>query len=197
MNTKTVRLLGADGATSNTTAHCLKRARLGTQLQALSDRSKLVGRASIAYIDCMTERLVWDVAGIVDHMRGSVQMDERSRWPEELRLLKGRRSLRVRFDDGLEGELPAQLLRAFSQSAQVQGHGAVEKIDGAVDDTITVTNIERVGSYAVRLIFSDGHSTGYYTWAFLEDFIERLAERRSAFEEARAARRRRVEATQA
>ncbi|MBV6657345.1 MAG: DUF971 domain-containing protein [Devosiaceae bacterium] len=111
-----------------------------------------------------------------------MEQTQSSRWPTELRLLKGRKTLTVRFDDGLEAALPAQLLRAFSPSAEVQGHGSGPLRAVPTPADVTITNIERVGGYAVRLAFSDGHATGYYTWAFLEEFALSLDAKAEAFE---------------
>lgn len=106
------------------------------------------------------------------------------RWPTVLRLLKGRRHLHVRFDDGLEATLPAHLLRVHSPSAEVQGHGKLGQVLASDKSDIHITAIERVGAYAVRLIFSDEHSSGFYSWPFLEDFALNLDEKRAAYEAA-------------
>ena len=110
-----------------------------------------------------------------------------SRWPTELRLRKGRQTLAIRFDDGFAADLPAHLLRVFSPSAEVQGHGGEEKMLAVGKDGVRITAIERVGSYAVRLSFDDGHNSGYYTWAWLEDFAQTLDARRARYERETAA----------
>lgn len=108
-------------------------------------------------------------------------------WPTELRLKAGRKVLEVTFDDGLNAALPAELLRVYSPSAEVQGHGAGQKKLVLGKEDVAITSIERVGSYAVRLIFDDGHDTGFYTWAFLEDFARSVEEKRAAYENEKAA----------
>ena len=113
-----------------------------------------------------------------------------TRWPRELRLKAGRRHLQVTFEDGFEALLPAELLRAYSPSAEVQGHGAGQKVLVVGTENVTIRAIERVGSYAVRLIFDDGHDTGFYTWAFLDDFARTLADKQARYEEDRAAHQR-------
>ena len=89
------------------------------------------------------------------------------RWPTELRLTPDRRTLRIGFDDGSAFELPAEYLRVFSPSAEVQGHSPQERklVFGKRD--VTIRGIEPVGNYAVRLVFDDGHSTGIYGWGYL------------------------------
>lgn len=109
-----------------------------------------------------------------------------ARWPTELRLKAGRQSLQVTFDDGLQADLPAELLRVYSPSAEVQGHGAGQKQLVLGKENVAIRSIERVGSYAVRLIFDDGHDTGFYTWAFLEDFAQTVEAKRRHYDDERA-----------
>ncbi|MDB5590249.1 DUF971 domain-containing protein [Enterovirga sp.] len=87
-------------------------------------------------------------------------------WPSEIRLVADRRALRLRFDAG-EVTVPAELLRVQSPSAEVQGHSAGERklVPGKRD--VAITAVDPVGNYAVRLVFSDGHSTGIYPWDLL------------------------------
>jgi DUF971 family protein len=110
-----------------------------------------------------------------------------NRWPTQLRLKAGRRELEVRFDDGLTGVLPAELLRVHSPSAEVQGHGAGQKKLVRGKQNVQISAIERVGSYAVRLVFDDGHDSGFYTFPFLEDFVLTLDAKRLAYENEKAA----------
>ncbi len=89
--------------------------------------------------------------------------------PTEIRYDRASRVLHVTFDDGVAFALPAEYLRVESPSAEVQGHGPAQKktLPGCRD--VTVTAIEPVGHYAVRLIFDDGHDTGIYAWDYLHD----------------------------
>ncbi|HVV92784.1 MAG TPA: gamma-butyrobetaine hydroxylase-like domain-containing protein [Hyphomicrobiales bacterium] len=88
-------------------------------------------------------------------------------WPEEIRVAKDRRSLAVAWDDGRRDAIPAELLRIESPSAEVQGHHEGQKTLVAGKRAVTIAAAEPVGAYAVRLVFSDGHSTGLYTWPIL------------------------------
>lgn len=90
-------------------------------------------------------------------------------WPTELRLLKDKRTLRVSFDDGASYDLPAEFLRVESPSAEVQGHSPKEKIIVTGKENVTITALEPVGNYAVRILFDDGHNTGLFTWDYLRD----------------------------
>ena len=98
-------------------------------------------------------------------------------WPVEIRLLKDRRALQVSFDDGRIFNLPAELLRVTSPSAEVQGHSEAERKTVGGKRNVTILSVDSVGNYAVRLEFDDMHSTGIYSWAFLRD-LGSNAERR-------------------
>ena len=90
-------------------------------------------------------------------------------WPVELRLVKDRRSLHVTFEDGVTFDLPAELLRVTSPSAEVQGHSEAQRKTVGGKRDVTILSVDPVGNYAVRLGFDDMHSTGIYSWAFLHD----------------------------
>jgi DUF971 family protein len=90
-------------------------------------------------------------------------------WPVEVRLPKDRRTLRVAFDDGRTFDLPAELLRVTSPSAEVQGHSEAERKTVGGKRNVTILSVDPVGNYAVRIGFDDMHSTGIYSWAFLRD----------------------------
>ena len=92
-------------------------------------------------------------------------------WPVRLTFARGRRELVAAFDDGSSGSVDFVRLRENSPSAEVQGHGAGPKpVQPPVPPDITVERAEPVGRYAVRIFFSDGHSSGLYTW----DLLKRL-----------------------
>jgi DUF971 family protein len=90
-------------------------------------------------------------------------------WPVEIRLPKDRRTLRVAFDDGRTFDLPAELLRVTSPSAEVQGHSEAERKTVGGKRNVTILSVDPVGNYAVRIGFDDMHATGIYSWAFLRD----------------------------
>jgi DUF971 family protein len=90
-------------------------------------------------------------------------------WPVEIRLPKDRRTLRVAFDDGHTFDLPAELLRVTSPSAEVQGHSEAERKTVGGKRNVTILSVDPVGNYAVRIGFDDMHSTGIYSWTFLHD----------------------------
>ena len=94
-------------------------------------------------------------------------------WPVEIRCNAARDQLTVCFERGVTVELSAELLRVESPSAEVQGHGPGQKQTPVGKQDVTITKIIPVGSYAVRLVFSDGHDTGIYSWDLLHDYGQR------------------------
>lgn len=107
--------------------------------------------------------------------------------PTDIRFQRQSRRLLVAFDDGAEYELPCEYLRVFSPSAEVRGHGVGEGALVMGKEDVTISRIEPVGNYAIRLYFSDGHSTGLYSWRLLYElgrdrggnwarYLERLEE---------------------
>ena len=91
-------------------------------------------------------------------------------WPQEIRLSKSKDTLFVKFDNGYETTLPAELLRVESPSAEVQGHGVGQKTTPAGKAKVTISALEPVGNYAIRIGFSDGHDTGIFSWSTLYDY---------------------------
>ncbi len=92
--------------------------------------------------------------------------------PTELKLRKSSRLLVVTFDDGRAFEYPFEYLRVYSPSAEVKGHGPGQEVLQTGKENVELNAIEPVGHYAVRLVFSDGHDTGLYTWAYLRELGE-------------------------
>jgi DUF971 family protein len=93
-------------------------------------------------------------------------------WPTELKVDKDRRLLTVAFDDGASFDLPAELLRVMSPSAEVQGHSPEERVTVPGKKAVRVLRIEPVGNYAVRIVFDDGHDTGLFVWEYLRELGE-------------------------
>ena len=87
--------------------------------------------------------------------------------PVSLTVHQASRTLEVAFDDGADFRIPFELLRVYSPSAEVQGHGPGQETLQTGKRDVMITDVEAVGHYAVRPTFSDGHDTGLYTWAYL------------------------------
>lgn len=77
------------------------------------------------------------------------------------------RCLELSFEDGRTVSLPFELLRVYSPSAEVRGHGEGQEVLQFGKRLVSITGIEPVGNYAIKLLFTDGHSSGIYTWAYL------------------------------
>ncbi|MGH6844737.1 MAG: gamma-butyrobetaine hydroxylase-like domain-containing protein [Methylocella sp.] len=108
--------------------------------------------------------------------------DNLDQWPRELRLRENGRTLRVSFESGDSFDLSAEYLRVMSPSAEVQGHRREQRLTIGGKRQCGMTGIEPVGTYAVRLIFDDLHSTGIFTWAYLHELGLRHAENWAAYE---------------
>lgn len=85
----------------------------------------------------------------------------------EIKLRQRSRLLEVSFDDGSRFELPFELLRTHSPSAEVQGHSPDQKVLVVDKQDVGIREVEPIGQYAVKLSFDDGHDTGLYTWKYL------------------------------
>ena len=88
-------------------------------------------------------------------------------WPEELRLGNGGRLLNIRFDTGENIALAAEYLRVESPSAEVKGHGPGQEQLVWGKRNVSIIRLDPVGTYAVKIVFSDGHDTGLFTWPYL------------------------------
>ena len=87
--------------------------------------------------------------------------------PENITVHNQSRALEVSFSDGKSFRIPFELLRVYSPSAEVQGHGPGQETVQTGKRDVTLTALEPVGNYAVQPTFSDGHNTGLYTWDYL------------------------------
>ncbi|HET7413903.1 MAG TPA: DUF971 domain-containing protein [Pararhizobium sp.] len=104
-------------------------------------------------------------------------MAEESRyWPTEIKVSRDRRQMTVRFDDGATFEIPAELLRVNSPSAEVQGHSPSQRVVVPGKREVEIVRVMPTGTYAVRIVFDDLHETGIYTW----DYLRKLGENRDA-----------------
>jgi DUF971 family protein len=106
----------------------------------------------------------------------------------EIRVRRASKCLDVAFDDGSRFSLPAEYLRVESPSAEVQGHAPHERKLVAGKAEVNIAAVEPVGNYAVRIVFTDRHDTGIYSWTLLHQlgseydrrwasYLERLREK--------------------
>ena len=77
------------------------------------------------------------------------------------------RVLEVSFSDGAVFRLPFELMRVYSPSAEVRGHGPGQEVLQTGKREVTLVELEPVGNYAVKPVFSDGHDSGIFSWDYL------------------------------
>ena len=94
-------------------------------------------------------------------------MDTDTPHPTEIKLRQKSRVMELVFSDGSQFELSYELLRVYSPSAEVRGHGPGQGVLQVGKRDVDISALEPVGSYAVQPTFSDGHSTGIYSWDHL------------------------------
>jgi DUF971 family protein len=87
--------------------------------------------------------------------------------PVSLTLHGASRVLEVGFSDGKTFRIPFELMRVYSPSAEVQGHGPGQETLQTGKREVTIVDMESVGHYAIKPTFSDGHDTGLFTWEYL------------------------------
>jgi DUF971 family protein len=87
--------------------------------------------------------------------------------PTEITLHSESRVLEIAFSDGRTFRLPYEFLRVYSPSAEVRGHGPGQEQLQVGKREVTILSAETVGHYGFQPTFSDGHSTGIYSWELL------------------------------
>ncbi len=88
-------------------------------------------------------------------------------WPTDLVFDRAAKALTIAFDDGEMFEIPFELLRVESPSAENKGHGSAVPPPVTGKANVNVVRADAVGRYAVRITFDDGHDTGLYSWDLL------------------------------
>lgn len=96
--------------------------------------------------------------------------------PEALTVHGASRVLEVAYSDGASFRIPFELLRVYSPSAEVQGHGPGQEVLQTGKREVSIKAIEPVGNYAIKPFFSDGHESGLYTWEYLYELGRRQDE---------------------
>ena len=92
--------------------------------------------------------------------------------PTEIKLHQQSRVMEIAFADGKTFKLSYEFLRVNSPSAEVRGHGPGQEVLQVGKRAVEIRALEPVGSYAVQPAFSDGHSTGIYSWEYLYELGE-------------------------
>lgn len=105
--------------------------------------------------------------------------------PQDLTVHSKSRVFEISFSDGARFRIPFELMRVYSPSAEVQGHGPGQETLQTGKREVEITRLEPVGNYAVQPTFSDGHDSGIFSWDYLyflgaqqdklwQDYLDRL-----------------------
>jgi DUF971 family protein len=114
-------------------------------------------------------------------------LDKHTPTPQDITVHSQSRVLEVAFSDGAHFRIPFELMRVYSPSAEVQGHGPGQEVLQTGKREVGIVALEAVGNYAVQPTFSDGHDSGIFSWDYLyflgaqqtelwADYERRLAE---------------------
>jgi len=87
--------------------------------------------------------------------------------PTDITLHGASKVLQISFSDGAEFRIPFELMRVYSPSAEVQGHGPGQEVLQTGKRAVSIVQLESVGHYAVQPTFSDGHESGIFSWTYL------------------------------
>ena len=87
--------------------------------------------------------------------------------PQDITVHSASRVLEIGFSDGSQFRIPFELMRVYSPSAEVQGHGPGQETLQTGKRDVDITALEPVGNYAVQPTFSDGHDSGIFSWDYL------------------------------
>jgi DUF971 family protein len=107
--------------------------------------------------------------------------------PTALTVHQTSRVLEVSFDDGASFRIPFELMRVYSPSAEVQGHGPGQEVLQTGKAEVGIDKLIPVGHYAVQPLFSDGHDSGLFSWALLYRLGEQQTELWRLYEQRLAA----------
>jgi DUF971 family protein len=94
-------------------------------------------------------------------------LDKDTPIPTDIRLHQQSRILELVYESGERFELTYEFLRVFTPSAEARGHGPGQEILQTGKRDVDIERIEPVGTYALRLVFNDGHDSGLYSWDLL------------------------------
>lgn len=94
-------------------------------------------------------------------------LDRNTPQPTDVTVHQQSRMLEIAFDDGARFRIPFELMRIYSPSAEVQGHGPGQEVLQTGKRNVVIAGLEPVGHYAIQPTFSDGHSSGIFSWDYL------------------------------
>ena len=88
--------------------------------------------------------------------------------PDQITLDENTGSLSLIYSKKRECKFTCEFLRVFSPSAEVVGHGPGQRTNPINKQNVRIVGVEPVGNYAIKIIFSDGHDTGIYSWKYFQ-----------------------------
>lgn len=94
-------------------------------------------------------------------------LDKNTPTPQDITVHSQSRVLEIGFSDGSQFRIPFELMRVYSPSAEVQGHGPGQEVLQTGKREVEIAALEPVGNYAVQPTFSDGHDSGIFSWDYL------------------------------
>ena len=100
--------------------------------------------------------------------------------PSAIRLDKSKTELHLDYEQE-QYSLCAEYLRVYSPSAEVRGHGVGQEVLQVGKRTVRIVGVEAVGNYALKIVFSDGHDSGLYDWAYLHELATTESEKWSQY----------------
>ncbi len=103
-------------------------------------------------------------------------MDRDTPIPSEIKLHQKSRRLELIYEGGEAYSLDFEYLRVYTPSAEARGHGPGQETLQTGKRNVDLERIEPVGTYALRLVFSDGHDSGLYSWDMLYNLGKHHAE---------------------
>ena len=103
--------------------------------------------------------------------------------PQSITLHGASRVLEVGFSDVSTYRIPFELMRVYSPSAEVQGHGPGQEVLQTGKRDVDVVSLEPVGNYGVKPTFSDGHDSGIFSWDYLYYLGSQQGELWTAYEQ--------------
>ena len=92
--------------------------------------------------------------------------------PKTIKIGPSKMDLQLNYENGETLVIPSSFLRKFSPSAENKNNLNSENLEKFYG--ISIFKLESVGNYAIRVHFSDGHSTGIYSWEYLFSLGEKL-----------------------
>ncbi|TAG28120.1 MAG: DUF971 domain-containing protein [Burkholderiales bacterium] len=87
--------------------------------------------------------------------------------PTDITVHQQSKLLEIAFSDGKAFKLPFELMRVYSPSAEVQGHGPGQETLQTGKRDVGLQELEAIGNYAVKPVFTDGHESGIFSWDYL------------------------------